>query len=169
MITVFSYDSLGVYSGSSEIDPADALPACSTSLAPPKTTGKKVAMWAGGTWVVLAAAPAAPSPDWAALIADRRYTAEMAGTTIQGMPIATDERSQGLITGAALAATLDTDYSIRWKTGAGFVELTAAQIIGVASAVRAYVQACFDREADLLSAVADGAISEGILEEGWPL
>jgi hypothetical protein len=168
MITVYQYDSLGVYSGKIDIDPEDALPPNSTSLAPPKTTGNKVAQWAGGVWVVLAGPPSPPTPDWPSLIASRRYTAEMAGTVIQGMVIATDDRSQGLITGAALAAMLDADYTIKWKTAEGFVELTGAQIIGVASAVHAYVQACFDREADLLTAVADGSITEAMLDEGWP-
>jgi hypothetical protein len=50
---------------------------------------------------------------------------------------------------------------------AGFVDLTAQQIIGVASAVRAFVQASFDREA-VLGAVADGSITAEMLEEGWP-
>jgi hypothetical protein len=84
------------------------------------------------------------------------------------MAIATDDRSQGLITGAALAAVLDTNYSIRWKTAEGFVDLTGAQVIGVASAVRAYVQACFDREADLLASVAGGSMTAEMLEEEWP-
>ena len=110
----------------------------------------------------------AVAPDWPALIAARRYTAETAGTTVEGMPIDTGRDSQGLITGAALAAMLDPAYSVRWKTAAGFVDLTAQQIIGVASAVRAFVQASFDREAELLGAVADGSITAEMLEEGWP-
>ena len=39
---------------------------------------------------------------------------------------------------------------------AGFVELTGQQNLGVASYVRAHVQARFNREAALLDAVADG-------------
>jgi len=34
--------------------------------------------------------------------------------------------------------------------------------------VRAFVQACFNREAELLGAVADGSITAEMLEEGWP-
>lgn len=67
MITVYQYDSLGVYSGAVDIDPEDALPPNSTSLAPPKTTGNKVAQWAGGVWVVLAGPPSPPAPDTAAI------------------------------------------------------------------------------------------------------
>lgn len=112
--------------------------------------------------------PDAPAPDWPALIATRRWLAETSGTTFDGMPIDTGRDSQGLITGAALAAMLDPAYSVRWKTVAGFVDLTAQQIIGVASAVRTFVQASFDREAVLLGAVADGSITAEMLEEGWP-
>ena len=106
---------------------------------------------------------------WAGRIAARRWLAETSGTTVEGMPIDTGRDSQGLITGAALAAMLDPAYSVRWKTVAGFVDLTAQQIIGVASAVRTFVQASFDREAVLLGAVADGSITAEMLEEGWPM
>jgi hypothetical protein len=171
MITVYRWGDNALYSGKVEVEDGQAMPPNSTPSAPPKLTGTQVAQWQG-QWVKLAAAPEpapALTPDWPSLIAARRYTAEMAGTTVQGMAIATDDRSQGLITGAALAAMLDTSYSIRWKTAEGFVELTGAQIIGVASAVRAFVQACFDREADLLAAVAGGSITQGMLDEGWPV
>lgn len=111
---------------------------------------------------------AAVAADWKQRIADRRYQAETSGTTIEGMPIDTGRDSQGLITGAALAAVLDADYVLRWKTLSGFVELTGAQIIAVASAIRAFVQACFDRESALLDAVVGGTITAEMLEEGWP-
>ena len=152
-------------------DSSGSLPMRSTPTEPPKLTGTQVARWTGSGWEKLAAAPEpepAPAPDWPALIAARRYTAETAGTTVEGMPIDTGRDSQGLITGAALAAMLDPAYSVRWKTVAGFVDLTAQQIIGVASAVRTFVQASFDREAVLLGAVADGSITAEMLEEGWP-
>ncbi len=102
------------------------------------------------------------------IIAARRYQAEISGTAIEGMPIDTGRDSQGLITGAALAAMLDADYVLHWKTSAGLVELTGQQILGVASAVRAHVQASFNRESELLNAVADGSITAEMLEEGWP-
>ena len=101
-------------------------------------------------------------------IASRRWQAETAGTTVSGMPLDTDRDSQALITGAALAAMLDPEYSIQWKTQGGFVELDAQQIIAVASAVRAHVQACFDREAELLAELDAGTLTPEMLEEGWP-
>lgn len=171
MTTFYCWDSAGLYVGTKEADEDGPLPERSTPTKPMKLTGSQLARWTGSGWEKLAAAPEAepaPAPDWAALIAARRYSAETAGTTVEGMPIDTGRDSQGLITGAALAAMLDPAYSVRWKTVAGFVDLTAQQIVGVASAVRAFVQASFDREAVLLGAVADGSITAEMLEEGWP-
>ena len=101
-------------------------------------------------------------------IAAARFTAETAGITAGGRIVDTGRDSQALITGAAFAATLDPAYVCRWKTPTGFVELDASTLIATASAVRAHVQACFDREADLLDALADGTFTDLMLKEGWP-
>lgn len=82
-------------------------------------------------------------------IASARFEAETAG--ING--IKTDRESQALITGAALKAMQDSEYSCRWKGVDGFVELTAPQILAIADAVRAHVQSCFDREAELVALI----------------
>lgn len=112
--------------------------------------------------------PANMAPITAETIAARRYQAEVGGITITGMQVNTEDRSKLLINGAAVEAMLDPAYTMQWKTPAGFVELDAAQVLGVARAVRAHVQACFDREAELLAAVADGSITDQMLQEGWP-
>ncbi|MBP5971141.1 DUF4376 domain-containing protein, partial [Pseudomonas iridis] len=166
------WDLNGIFFGVVDADPYGALPERSTPTPPPELEGDEVARWTGSGWEKLAAAPAPdplPTPDWPAMIAARRYTAETAGTTVEGMPIDTGRDSQGLITGAAVQAIIDTAYSLHWKTSAGFVELTGQQILGVASMVRAHVQACFNREAELLGFVADGSITAEMLEEGWPV
>jgi hypothetical protein len=80
-------------------------------------------------------------------IAAARYAAEIAGVTVSGVTVRTDRESQALITGAALKATQDAEYTCTWKAESGFVSLNAATIIAVADAVRAHVQACFDAEA----------------------
>lgn len=103
-----------------------------------------------------------------AAIATRRWQAETAGITVQGMALDTGRDSQALITGAAVSAMLDPDYSVRWKTGSGFVDLSAEQIIGVATAVRRHVQACFDREAELLALLDADELTDAALQEGWP-
>lgn len=104
----------------------------------------------------------------ALLIADRRYMAEIAGVTVGSIRIDTDDRSKLLINGAAVEAMLDPAYVLRWKTPSGFVDLTAQYVIGVSRAVRAHVQACFDREAELLAALDAGTFTDSMLDEGWP-
>jgi hypothetical protein len=106
--------------------------------------------------------------DWRVRIAARRFQAETGGVTVQGIPVNTERDSHALLTGAAFAASLDPAYQIKWKAASGFVELSAAQVIGLASEVRAFVQGCFNREAELLGFVADGSITAEMLEEGWP-
>src|SRR5690606_12096149 len=61
----------------------------------------------------------------------RRDRAIAAGITIGDVTFATDDLSQQRITGAALAASLDPDLTINWKTDVGFVPLDAATIISV--------------------------------------
>lgn len=86
-------------------------------------------------------------------IAAARYAAEIAGTTVNGVLIDTGRDSQALITGAALAAMLDENYTLNWKTERGFIHLTAPEIIAVAQAVRTHVQTCFDHEGELVALV----------------
>lgn len=102
------------------------------------------------------------------VIAARRYLAELSGITVEGVRVATDDRAKLLISCAAFEANINPDYTMQWKTADGFVELTGAQVIGIARAVRAHVQACFDREAELLQALADGTLTDDMLEQGWP-
>ena len=100
-------------------------------------------------------------------IATRRDTAMKSGISIGGMPVATDDISQGRLAGAALAAMLDPDYTVRWKGRDGaFINLGGQQLIGIASTVRAHVQACYDHEANLLEALDRGETPD--IEAGWP-
>ena len=104
-------------------------------------------------------------------IASARYEREIAGVEVNGVLIDTGRDSQALITGAALAAMLDEAYSLNWKTDSGFIHLTASEIIAVAQAVRAHVQACFDREGELV-ALVDAAETKEDLDEiiiSWPV
>lgn len=107
-------------------------------------------------------------PDWSSLIADHRYAHEIAGVEVNGIPIATDDRSKLLINGAALEAMIDPNYVMQWKTPNGFVEMNAQMIIFIARAVRQHVQSCFDREAALLVESENGTITDEMLEQGWP-
>jgi hypothetical protein len=109
--------------------------------------------------------------DTKARIAARRWEAQTAGITINGMVMDTSEAGTGLINGAALESFIDPDYILRWKTPAippGWIELTSPQVIAIARAVRAHVQACFDNEFALASKVDAGTFKESDLEKGWP-
>jgi hypothetical protein len=67
-----------------------------------------------------------------------------------GMPVATDAVSQTKYIGAVVGAQIDPNAVINWKMADGtFVTLDAQAITAVAMAVRAHVQACFNREAVL--------------------
>lgn len=101
-------------------------------------------------------------------IADRRWRSEVSGTMLYGRRIETDRTAVAMVTGAALAASLDPEYSVRWKAADGFVTLNAEQILAMAQTIRAHVQACFDREADLLDALNAGTYEPDMLETGWP-
>jgi hypothetical protein len=101
-------------------------------------------------------------------IAARRYAAETAGVTINGMQVATDRDSRALITGAALSAFIDSTYVCRWKTPEGFIDLDAPTLIFISQSLRDYVQACFDREEALQLLVEKGTYKEYLLEKGWP-
>ncbi len=98
-------------------------------------------------------------------LAEARWRAETGG--VDG--IRTDRESQALVTGAALKAMQDETYSCRWKTEAGFTELTAPQILAIADAVRTHVQACFDREAELLALVEAAETVEEVEAVLWSM
>jgi hypothetical protein len=100
-------------------------------------------------------------------IRQRRNRAMNAGVTFGGMKLHTDESSQQRILSAAVAVMQDQSLVIDWKTASGcFVPLDAEAVLAVAGAVRKHVQACFDREAQLLAAVE--ADEKADPEEGWP-
>ena len=98
-------------------------------------------------------------------LAEARWQAEVSG--VNG--IRTDRESQSMITGAALKAMQDETYTCKWKTETGFVELTAAQILAIADAVRAHVQGCFDREAELLALVDAATTPEEVEAILWSM
>ena len=107
-----------------------------------------------------------------AALAAKRYAIETGGTTIAGVPVATDRESQGKLVAVRIVAKENPAYSVKWKTSAGFVTLNAATIIAVADGVRAFVQAAFDREAALSSEIEAATTLAELdaidLEAGWP-
>ncbi len=172
MSMYFSASTVGFYS--LEVHGPSALPADAIELAADEyrriieglSEGKQIQPDATGRPVLVQAS--VPTVDARALIAARRYQVETGGITVNGMKLDTNRDSQALVAGAALAAVIDSAYRCKWKTLSGFIELDAKQIIAVASAMRAHVQACFDRESTLLAAMETGKFVESMLDEGWP-
>ena len=70
-----------------------------------------------------------------------RRTKENGGITVSGVTIQTDTETR-----ASLLGAVQLNTSIDWKTDAGFVTLTAAQIAGIATAVGEHIQKCFSAE-----------------------
>lgn len=101
-------------------------------------------------------------------ISAERYAHEVAGIVINGLTIATDRDTRATISDKALGAMIDPASVCNLKTANGFVELTAPQILAISSAIRSYVQACFDREEVLLALVEAGTYTDDMLAEGWP-
>lgn len=95
-------------------------------------------------------------------IAERRYQKEISGIEVNGVTVDTTRESQSLITGAAVSAMLDSTYTCRWKTPTGFIELDAAATIALAQSVRVHVQACFDRERELLEQLEAGTYNSAV-------
>ncbi|WP_095119269.1 DUF4376 domain-containing protein [Pseudomonas sp. Irchel s3f10] len=108
-------------------------------------------------------------PNYPELFAKTRFLHETHGIAIEGLNIETSRDSQALIASTGLSAILDPEYRCNFKTLNGFVEIGAEQILAIAKAVRSHVQACFDRELDLLRALEARTYKDEMLAEGWPL
>ncbi len=112
-----------------------------------------------------------PAPvDLYAYAASKRYAIETGGIVINGMSITTDRASQSMITGAYSYVQANPTVTVKFKTAAGFVELTAEQMTAVANAVGAHVQASFAAEGEVTSRIVAGTITAKaeIDDFAWP-
>lgn len=113
--------------------------------------------------------------DWTIKIADRRYAAEVRGFIWKTVFVDTDRVSQPKIASARAAAKdgVRSDKAV-WKcgnplTGQAIYRVTSnAEMIELADAAFNYVQACYDREGELVSAVTDNTITSTMIDTGWP-
>ena len=99
-------------------------------------------------------------------IAAARYEAETGGMEVNGAFVRTDRESQSMLTAAVLQAIQDSEYTCQWKTASGWVTLDTPTLIAMGQAVRAHVQACFDREKTLCEAI-DAADAAGLEAITW--
>lgn len=99
-------------------------------------------------------------PDLPAYAADARWRRENGGFTLNGLQVATDDRSKMMIMGARIKADLDAGFSTEWKMPDGsFVTITAETIIAVSNAVLDHVNTCFALESSVLADIAAGTIT----------
>jgi hypothetical protein len=129
-------------------------------------------IYAGGNFSA-PVVPTVPPPttiELSAYASMRRYMVETGGIVIDGSSISTDRVSQSLITGAYNYVQANPKITIHFKTAAGFVELTAAQMTTIANAVGAHVQAAFTTESAVVLAIMDGTIRTfaDIDAASWP-
>lgn len=85
-----------------------------------------------------------------------RFYKETEGITVNGLQIPTDRNTQQVLTAMYVKAIANTEYSVQFKTGGGFVTLSAADVIALGDAVHAHVQAAFNRESELLEQLYNG-------------
>lgn len=113
-----------------------------------------------------------------AALASYRYDKEIGGITMaNGMTVATDDRSKGLIAGSRLDTIADPTILTNFKADSGWIQIDATTVALISSAVAAHVRTCFDVEkahCDGLDALA--ALPETIpadidaydITTGWP-
>ncbi len=95
--------------------------------------------------------------DLLAYAAAVRYAKEVGGTTVNGHAYLSDRETQAKLTAAVLLCQVNPSATIMWKLADGsFIDLDAAGMTAVASAVGAFVQACFATEASVSAAIAAG-------------
>jgi hypothetical protein len=84
----------------------------------------------------------------------QRWTIAQGGITVNGVPMGTDDATRQTLTSAVVLAQTDSTITVDWKLQDGsFVQLTAAQIIGLGKAVAGFVQACFSAESTLATGI----------------
>lgn len=123
--------------------------------------------------------PPEPEPptesEWVQQIADRRYTAEVAGTIWGDFKLATDRESQGKVVMEITAISKDLRTENEgWKlydsvtNHVVFRPTTNAEIGDIFETIFEYVRACFRREGVLLAKAAAGTMTATDLQAGWP-
>lgn len=114
----------------------------------------------GASGVAAMATFADPSREDLRLYAAKtRWQKEVGGVTVSGMPVATDDRSKLLLAGARTKAKEDATVTKRWKGDAGWIELTAPQLIQIGDIVDHHVTACFDLEEEASAGIEAGTIT----------
>ena len=73
------------------------------------------------------------------------------------------------MSGAVVSAQIDPTLTLRWKLQNGEIQMNKTELEAISTAVRQHVQACFDRELDLIAMVDAGTFTDADLDTGWPV
>ena len=87
---------------------------------------------------------------------ERRWQIEVGGITLAGVPIATDQESQGKILSAYVAASRDPAWTTLWDS---VHPLDAATMLAIGDAVQAHINASFAVRGEVFAAIAAGTIT----------
>lgn len=91
--------------------------------------------------------------------AAKRWEKEVGGISIQGLQVASDDRSKMMIAGARVAAAADPNFTTQWKAQDGsFATIDAPAIIAISNAILAHVSNCFSIEAQVISGIQNETI-----------
>ena len=116
--------------------------------------------------------PAAPlsKADLLAYAADKRFQVETGGIEVGGATLDTSRDSQAMITGAYTYSQANPAEIVKFKAASGWVDLNAATLATIATAVGAHVQACFAVEASVAAEIEAGTITTTteINAADWP-
>lgn len=94
-------------------------------------------------------------------IAAMRFQREVAGITVGGVIISTERGDHRIVMQQLLlAASANSEFTVRLKTATGFVTLNAAQTIACCQAMLHYIQSCFAVEDAALQAAASATTDE---------
>jgi hypothetical protein len=128
--------------------------------------------WGQGEWLVADRPLDAVKAERLSALAARRYQAECGGTSLNGMPLASDRETQAKLIAVRIKAKENPAYTVNWKAPGGFISLDAATVIAVSDQVAAHVQACFDHEAGLTLLIEGANTPAAVLavdiDTGWP-
>lgn len=95
-----------------------------------------------------------------AYAADLRWRLEVGGIIVAGVPVATDDRSKVMITGARVAAAADPDWTTVWHGADGATyPIDAPAMIAISNLVQAHVNAGFATFAAVKAAIDAGEVT----------
>lgn len=172
-----------VYDGEVTVPDSPIAPKGYSLTAPPEIPDGYHAVMKNGWKLIAGPKPVYPRPvpppsiasvkeKYKQQIAEKRWEVETGGMVLMGIPLNTDPISQTKYIGAHLSASQNPNYTVKWKTANGFMNLDANTIILIADSVRTFVQNCFNHESDLVTAV-DSAntiseLSTVDIDNDWP-